>query len=608
MSPGDGNTVAGYLRRAIGAGAQASLPDEELLERFIARRDESAFAALLRRHGPMVWGVCQRLLAHRQDAEDAFQASFLVLACKAASIGRRKALANWLFGVARRAALNARSVRGRRTHRERLCGDLPEVAARAETTWDDTGAVLDEELARLPRKYRLPLLLCSLEGMTHAEAGASLGWPTGTVAGRLSRGRKLLRARLLRRGIAVPAAGLGFALSPGAASCAVPPQLIAVSIQSALALTVKGKLATTMVSPAVAALLRASLARMFIARLLTATVLITGLVMTLGSAGAGWYLARPRASPPLADGMAQHEFQIARAARPAHAGLGEEQSNSGKPSLRLPADPNAVVFQMDRSVESVAGPGTMLTIFADGRVNAQIPEGLVSLEATELTKHTKDRVIAPKAALDPGLPNTKVLTGKLSSPELEELLRFALHEQEFFEFEPAAVKAGIREHYQSDGIVADSTDATTTHFRIQTADRSHEVKWTRLSKSAWDFPEVQRLLQLHALDTRLQQVFYVVLAGGPDRVEAAVQKANELARPLYLRYPDIPRLTAGDLFKVVPDVDGAGMEWTFARNKDKRVRNSLFEVSFYMPQEGEPILRYLTPPQTTLRLSAGVPK
>src|SRR5262249_54173146 len=170
------------------------------LEQFVARRDEAAFAALLRRHGPMVWGVCRRLLLHPQDAEDAFQVTFLILARKAAAIGQRKLLANWLFGVARRSALKMRALRTRRARRAQLCADPPDHPMKLETPGDDFRAVLDEELARLPAKYRLPLLLCGLEGMTHAEAARHLHWPIGTVAGRLSRGRELLRSRLVRRG------------------------------------------------------------------------------------------------------------------------------------------------------------------------------------------------------------------------------------------------------------------------------------------------------------------------------------------------------------------------------------------------------------------------
>jgi RNA polymerase sigma-70 factor (ECF subfamily) len=224
MTSADGDTVISYLRMTLCAGTMAGAPDGELLEQFLAQRDEAAFAALLRRHGPMVWRVCRGLLAHPQDAEDAFQATFLILARKAAAIGRRQLLANWLFGVARRAALNMRALRARRARHEQSCGDLPDVPATVETPWDDIQAVLDEELARMPAKYRLPLLLCGLEGMTHAEAGAYLGWPTGTVAGRLSRGRELLRTRLLRRGVTAPAAALAALLAPDAASAAVPPR------------------------------------------------------------------------------------------------------------------------------------------------------------------------------------------------------------------------------------------------------------------------------------------------------------------------------------------------------------------------------------------------
>src|SRR5262249_6336249 len=163
--------------------------------------------------------------------------------------------------------------------------------------------------------------------------------------------------------------------------------------------------------------------------------------------------------------------------------------------------------------------------------------GLASLAATDLTKRAKNRAGLENSDREP--PKIKVLTGKLSPRELEDLLRFALHDQEFFDFDPVTVKEAIRDQYQSDANVVDATDATNTHFRIQTENRTHDVSWPRLSKTAWDFPSVERLLQLYALDHRLQQVFYVFLAGGPERVEQAVQKANELAQPLYFSYPEL---------------------------------------------------------------------
>jgi hypothetical protein len=219
-----------------------------------------------------------------------------------------------------------------------------------------------------------------------------------------------------------------------------------------------------------------------------------------------------------------------------------------------------------------------------------------------LTRHAKGPAKAADPAGNPKPPKAQVFRGRLSARELGEVLRFALHEQEFFEFDPATVKAAIREKYQSDGNVRDATDATTTVFRIQTADRNYEVRWSRLGKAAWDFPQVERLLQLHALDQRLSQVFYVLLAGGPERVEAAVAKVNGLVQFYYRRYPEIPRLTAADLFKVTPFADGSRTVFVFSRNKDQKVRNPLFEVAISVPRQGEPTLCYVMPPGYRVRV------
>jgi RNA polymerase sigma factor (sigma-70 family) len=593
MTRADGNTVFGQFRRTLLAGA----PDEELLALFVAQRDEAAFAALVRRHGPTVWAVCRRLLTHRQDAEDAFQATFLILACKAASIERRALLANWLFGVARRSALNVRAVRARRARQERLCDEVPDVRTTAETSGDDIRTVLDEELARMPEKYRLPLLLCALEGMTHAEAGKSLGWPTGTVAGRLSRGREMLRSRLLRRGVKASAAALAAVLAR--AATAAPP---AAAMRAAAAVTA-GRAIGVGVPPAVAALVHTVLRALAFPRLMAAAVLLAALAVALGGAGVMWH--RTGSAPPPASalgGPGSQRLPLASADQPDAPGHANA-AVPGKPTHRLPADPNAVVFRMERSVDSVLGSRSVLTVFADGRVVAEIPNGSSSLGAGDLTTQARGR----SAAAGPGQPaepqKNKVLRGRLSVRQLEELLRFALDEQEFFDFDPDAVKAALRDKYQFDGDVLDGTDATTTEFRVRTAERSHEVRWPRLAKTAWDFPGVERLLQLYALDVRLQQVFYVLLAGGQQRVEAVAEKMNELAGPCYRLYPDAPRLTAADLLDVTPFADGSGMRFTFSRNRDKTVRNPLFEVSINVPQRGEPRLFYVIPPQTPVRRS-----
>src|SRR5262249_4440452 len=163
----------------------------ELLERFLARRDEAAFADLVRRHGPMVLGVCRRVLRHEADAEDAFQATFLVLAKKARTVRPRGAAGNWLYGVAQNTAGEAKAMNLRRRQKEREAGVVPRQAA-PEEVWRDLLPRLDQELPALPDKYRTPIVLCDLEGRTIREAARQLGWPQGTVATRLTRGRALL--------------------------------------------------------------------------------------------------------------------------------------------------------------------------------------------------------------------------------------------------------------------------------------------------------------------------------------------------------------------------------------------------------------------------------
>src|SRR5262249_55080585 len=155
-------------------------------EDYVSRRDEGAFVTLMRRHGPMVWGVCRRVLHSHHDAEDAFQATFLVLVRKAASIQPRQMVANWLYGVAHQTALNSRTTATRRKERERQVMDMPEPAAVEPGFGRDLQALLDKELSRLPDKYRTVIVLCDLEEKPRKEVARQLGCPEGTVAGRLA--------------------------------------------------------------------------------------------------------------------------------------------------------------------------------------------------------------------------------------------------------------------------------------------------------------------------------------------------------------------------------------------------------------------------------------
>jgi C-terminal peptidase prc len=230
MSEGQLHVVVRHLRRLAGEGA-AEPTDRELLTRFASRRDQAAFAALVERHGPMVLGVCRRALHQEQDAEDAFQATFLVLARKASSTRWRDSVHNWLYEVASRLAAESRTRAARRRRHEEQAG-----RGRPEALPPDAGrelaAVLDEELGRLPARCREPLLLCYLEGQTTDQAARRLGWSLRTLQRRLAQGRDLLRHRLTRRGITLSAALLAPTLAHGAG---VPALLSVSTVRSALA-------------------------------------------------------------------------------------------------------------------------------------------------------------------------------------------------------------------------------------------------------------------------------------------------------------------------------------------------------------------------------------
>src|SRR5262245_16987505 len=190
-----------------------ALADVALLERFLALREEAAFTALVARHGPMVWATCRRALGATPDAEDAFQAVFLVLLRKAASISRRELLGPWLHTVAVRTAARARARAARRQLRERQVVPMPEPVPLPPEEVRDWQPLLDEELQRLPEKYRRALVLCDLQAQGRSAAARALGVAEGTLSSRLARGRDLLRRRLVRRGFSPTALALGAVLT-----------------------------------------------------------------------------------------------------------------------------------------------------------------------------------------------------------------------------------------------------------------------------------------------------------------------------------------------------------------------------------------------------------
>jgi RNA polymerase sigma factor (sigma-70 family) len=270
------NKVLAHLHRVL-TPPDDGLSDGQLLARFVAARDQTSFAALVRRHGPMVWRVCLRVLGHVQDAEDTFQATFLVLACKAASVQKQESVGSFLYGVAYRTALDARTVRLRRRLRERQVEDMPhpEVAPPPGQDWRPW---LDQELSRLPEKYRAAIILCDLEGRTRKDAARHLKIPEGTLSSRLATARRLLAKRLTRYGLSLSGGALAVALSESS-SVAAPGPLVAATVQAAV-LAASGQWA---VSASVAFLTKGAMKTMLVSKLKW----VIGSVMLVTFLGAG---------------------------------------------------------------------------------------------------------------------------------------------------------------------------------------------------------------------------------------------------------------------------------------------------------------------------------
>jgi len=274
--------VTRYLRRMLVHPLAGELTDAQLLDRFVARRDEAAFEVLIWRHGPKVLGVCHRVLRHDQDAEDAFQATFLTLVRKAGSIGKGQSLGSWLYRVGFRTALRAKSLaRKRATCQARLLR-MATVESAPDSVWKELRTVLDEEVSRLPEKYRAPFVLCYLDGKTNAEAARELGCPKGTVLSRLAWARARLRHRLTRRGAALGAGLVGAALGPFSAAADVPSALVDGTRRKAM-LFAAGKPLASIVSGHVASVTKGALQAM----LWTKVTTVTSCVLAVAALGIG---------------------------------------------------------------------------------------------------------------------------------------------------------------------------------------------------------------------------------------------------------------------------------------------------------------------------------
>jgi RNA polymerase sigma factor (sigma-70 family) len=285
-----------HIRQLAARGCTVQRSDRQLLDDFSASRDEAAFSTLVARHGPMVLRVCRRVLHHEQDAEDSFQATFLVLAQHTASIRKPEALAEWLHGVAYRTAMEAKRKAARRRYHEAQVRNAPPKTA-ASPTWDDVQAVLDEEIQRLPKAFRSVFVLCALEGKSGPEAAAVLGIQPGTVSSRLVRARQRLQQRLTRRGIELSALLAALAVTENAGTAAVPALLASVTVRSGLLVAAGGTAAG--VIPAHVAKLAAGVTK---AMFLTQAKITTMIVLTasLLASGAGVITHQALAGKPVA--------------------------------------------------------------------------------------------------------------------------------------------------------------------------------------------------------------------------------------------------------------------------------------------------------------------
>lgn len=284
MTPSSSNPIGQHIHRAVTAQLLGEATDAVLLERFASRQDEAAFAVLVRRHGPMVQGVCRRVLHNLHDAEDAFQATFLLLARKAGSIRQRESLAGWLFAVGRRLAVKARvRAERRRALEDRVKAMLPTEPNDLSAFGAEQRAILDEELERLPEKYRTVLVVCCLQGKTRAEAAHHLGWKPGAVKIRLERGRDLLRSRLTRRGLALSAGTLAAVLAETGTASAVSPTLVDATIRGAMLLGAGKAALAGVVSENALALMEGMRKTMFMTKLKIAFVAL----LAVGVMGGG---------------------------------------------------------------------------------------------------------------------------------------------------------------------------------------------------------------------------------------------------------------------------------------------------------------------------------
>jgi RNA polymerase sigma factor (sigma-70 family) len=388
------------IGRLFGAGTVAGLSEGQLLDRFIAGRDDDAFEAIVARHGPMVLSVCRALLRDPNDVDDAFQAVFLVLVRRAGSLRQRDRLGNWLYGVAHRVARRARSEATRRGRETTLADPVDPTEHDADGF--DVRPLIHEEVNRLPASYREAILLCYFQGRTHEEAARELGWPVGTVRGRLARARDLLRIRLTRRGIA-PASGTLVAALCREGRAAVPPSLLNTTTSAAASAGSLSAIATVAASARAIALSQGALETMSATKLKLATTCLVAAGVLSGS------------------GVSAYQGSGAPATRPAQDATVSSRQALAKERVQLA---QGIVYALTRSEKASKTSSEELALWRRRLYEARLAAGVPKAEAAQaLVDATRDDVAEARA-----LEKARVLTGSEVSKrefrrlEAEELL------------------------------------------------------------------------------------------------------------------------------------------------------------------------------------------
>lgn len=369
-------TLIGSIHRLVKRSGAQVTPDGDLLNRFIVERDEIAFNALVQKYGPLVMGVCKRVLGNIQDAEDAFQATFLVLLLKARPIADPSLLANWLYGVAYNTARNARTSALRRHARERALADTPRNHPETQDNdlWE-LKSILDEELQRLPDKYRAPIILCELRGLSRKEVARQLRCPEGTLSSRLASAHERLHARLASRGLVLSAGAIATAFSCDTAAASISASLVASTVKIGLLVDAAAGLSSVAVPAPVAALAHGAMKKLLVAKLRIAASILLAVCMVTG-AGLLWgqaFAEKPIQIQPSA--LVSGEKPMTTPVRDAQETIvftGQVLDPQGKPitgaklfALKVPKDPPRNELDIEVPERGVTG--------ADGRFRIELP-------------------------------------------------------------------------------------------------------------------------------------------------------------------------------------------------------------------------------------------